>query len=63
MQDLGNLPGYDSSAGYVANDSSEVVGYSANTQTGVVHGFYGSYLANVAPGHHCSLISKSANWN
>jgi probable HAF family extracellular repeat protein len=42
MQDLGNLPGYDSSAGYVVNDSSEVVGYSANTQTGVVHGFYWS---------------------
>lgn len=39
MQDLGNLPGNDSSAAYVVNDSGEVIGYSANTQTGVTHGF------------------------
>jgi len=38
MQDLGHLAGDDSSAGYVVNDSGEVVGYSANTQTGVTHG-------------------------
>lgn len=40
MQDLGHLAGDDSSAGYVVNDSGEVVGYSANTQTGVTHGFF-----------------------
>jgi probable HAF family extracellular repeat protein len=39
MQDLGNLPGNDMSIGYVVNDSGVVVGYSANTQTGVGHGF------------------------
>jgi probable HAF family extracellular repeat protein len=38
MQDLKNLPGFDSGAGYVVNDSGDVVGYSANTQTGVTHG-------------------------
>ncbi|MGA9963751.1 MAG: hypothetical protein WBQ10_00970 [Terriglobales bacterium] len=38
MQDLGNLSGFDSGAGYVVNDSGDVVGYSANTQTGVTHG-------------------------
>jgi len=40
MQDLGHLSGDDLSVGYVVNDSREVVGYSANTQTGVGHGFY-----------------------
>jgi probable HAF family extracellular repeat protein len=40
MQDLGHLPGDDLSFGYVVNDSGEVVGYSANTQTGVGHGFF-----------------------
>jgi probable HAF family extracellular repeat protein len=42
MQDLGNLPGNDSGAGYVVNDSGEVVGFSANTQTGVTHAFFWS---------------------
>ena len=42
MQDLGNLPGNDSSAGYVVNDSGEVVGYSSNNQTGLTHAFFWS---------------------
>jgi probable HAF family extracellular repeat protein len=42
MQPLGNLPGNDQSIGYVVNDSSEVVGWSGNTQTGNGHGFFWS---------------------
>jgi probable HAF family extracellular repeat protein len=38
--DLGNLSGFDSGAGYVVNDSMEVVGYSGNSQTGNQHGFF-----------------------
>jgi len=40
MKDLEHLSGDDSSAGYVVNDSGDVVGYSANTQTGVTRGFF-----------------------
>ncbi len=40
MQPLGNLPGNDQSIGYVVNDSSEVVGWSGNTQTGNGHAFF-----------------------
>jgi probable HAF family extracellular repeat protein len=42
MQDLGHLPGDDLSVGYVVNDSDEVVGFSASTQTGGTHAFFWS---------------------
>ncbi len=42
MQDLGNLPGFDSGAGYVVNDSGNVVGYSGDSQSGTQHGFFWS---------------------
>jgi probable HAF family extracellular repeat protein len=40
MQHLGNLSGNDQSIGYVVNDSSAVVGWSGDTQTGNGHGFF-----------------------
>ena len=39
FQDLHHLSGDDQSIGYVVNDSGVVVGSSANTTTGVYHGF------------------------
>lgn len=39
IQDLHNLPGNDSSIGYYVNDAGTVVGYSANTQSGIGHAF------------------------
>ncbi len=39
MMDLGNLPGFDSSVGVTVNDSTQVVGFSENLQTGVYYGF------------------------
>src|SRR5579863_6096192 len=39
LQDLGHLSGDDSSVAYVVNDSGMVVGSSANTTSGAVHGF------------------------
>jgi len=39
MQDLGTLSGDDLSIGFNINDSGAVVGFSANTQSGMGHGF------------------------